>query len=312
MNNFELLKFISDNSKYVKINTKEISSFLSSIDNLKYNYWLDDINTYMTEKELIIFSFICESMNYCFWNNRLWKTKYNNKEYVGSETLFYLFLNKAIKDKVFLNVENLKRITKKQFKKIMCSNGQYPDLLNIRYKTFRKTVKFIYEKGDLFFDELFSMKTDTDLLNYIVMNISHFNDHARFKGKYIHFNKRAILLVNDLFRLSKTIRNNIKSVNHLTGGADYAIPRIFRDAGIFVYNKKLSKKIDSKKILKHNSRMEVEIRANTLYVIEILKRQLKEKRKININSVELDNIIWKMRNKYNKKTEVHHTISIFY
>lgn len=312
MNSFETLKFVSDNSKYVDIRPEKISSFLFSIDDFKYHYWLDDINTRMTEKELIIFSFICESMNYCFWGSRLWKTEYNNKEYVGSETLFYLILKKVSKEKGFLDIKNLKNLNKSQFKKIMYSNGQYPDLLNTRYKTFKETVKFIYEKGDLFFEELFAIKTDVDLLNYIVKNISHFNDYANFKGKTIHFNKRAILLVNDLFRLSKTIRKNIKNINHLTGGADYAIPRIFRDAGIFVYNKKLANKIDSKKKLRHNSRMEIEIRANTLYVIEIIKKFLKEKRKINLNSVEIDNIIWKMRNVYNKKTEVHHTVSIFY
>ena len=57
--------------------------------------------------------------------------------------------------------------------------------------------------------------------------------------------------------------------------------------------------------------MEIEIRANMLYVIELIKDKLKETG-ILINSVELDNLIWWMGKKQTKKSNAHHTITIYY
>ncbi len=47
-----------------------------------------------------------------------------------------------------------------------------------------------------------------------------------------------------------------------------------------------------------------------LYVIEIIKEKLKEKDTI-INSIELDNLIWDLGRK-NKKSNTHHTVTIYY
>ena len=118
------------------------------------------------------------------------------------------------------------------------------------------------------------------------------------------------MLTNDLFYLSKTINSNLSDVNNLSGCADYGIPRTFRDYNILVYNDELSEIVDNEKELPHDSEMEIEIRANMLYVIEIIKETLKQKGVI-VNSVELDNLIWWMGKK-NKKSNTHHTVTIYY
>ncbi len=153
-------------------------------------------------------------------------------------------------------------------------------------------------------------KTDIEILNYITNNLSNFNDKSTYKGKTIHFNKRATLLTNDLFYLSKKINHNIKNVNNLFGCADYGIPRTFRDYGILEYNEELKNLVDNEKEILHDSEMEIEIRANMLYVIELIRKEL-EKRNIIISSIELDNLIWLMGKK-NKKSIAHHTVTIFY
>ena len=118
------------------------------------------------------------------------------------------------------------------------------------------------------------------------------------------------MLTNDLFYLSKTINNNLGNVNNLSGCADYGIPRTFRDYNILIYNDELSKMVDNEEEILHDSEMEIEIRANMLYVIEIIKEILEQKGII-VNSVELDNLIWWMGKK-NKKSNTHHTVTIFY
>ena len=162
-----------------------------------------------------------------------------------------------------------------------------------------------------FFDELFNKKSDVDLLKYIVSEFKYFDDSSIYKGKRIKFNKRATLLVNDLYYMSSTIHNNLKNVDNLTGCADYGIPRTLRTYGILEYNEELSNIIDSEIELKHDSNMEIEIRANMLYVLELIREKL-ESKGIKINSVELDNVIWQMGTKKKNVNPYHHTITIFY
>lgn len=265
MKKIEILEYINTNSDYVTINKNKIEKFIKKIENKKYNYWLNTTNFSFSEYDAIIFVILCESINFCFWKNKNWNVTFHGNQYNGSEAIFYSLLKKYELNKDFIKIENLASITKKDFEKIFKENNTIPPLLKTKYKTFKQSVKIIYSKKNQLFDELFACKSDEELLNYIVSTFSHFNDISSFKGVKIAFNKRATLLVNDLYRVSNTIRNNIKNINNLTGGADYALPMIFFNYGIFEYNRKLKNKIVKEKHIKHNSQMEIEIRANTLY-----------------------------------------------
>lgn len=305
------LNVFKEKSEYVFVNVDKIYSFLRKFDDFNYKYWLSDIDIFATEKEAIIFSFICESLNFCFWGCTDWKIYYKGKNYQGSEALFYSLL-KAIDDKkMIIDIDKLHEISESDFNSIFSFNGKTPSLMSERYSLFFRTINVIKSKKEKFFDELFSIKNDLDMVEYIICNFEHFNDESMYKGRKIHFNKRAILLVNDLYNLSPTIRSNLKSINNLTGCADYSIPRIFLTVGIFEYSDDLLNIICSKKMIEHNSQMEIEIRGNTLYVIELMIEYLNDKG-ININSVQLDNIIWKMRKKIKCDIPVHMTECIYY
>ena len=69
--------------------------------------------------------------------------------------------------------------------------------------------------------------------------------------------------------------------------------------------------VDNEQEIPHDSEMEIEIRANMLYVIELIKKKLLEQN-IVINSVELDNVIWNMGKKIDRKSNSHHTVTIYY
>ena len=299
----EEFKYVSDNSKYVHIDINKIDNFVNSLGDIKYVHWSEEINLDLNEKEWILLSFIIESMNFCFWKKPKWKIEYNNQLMSGSNALFYSVIKCVEKDKNFLNIDYLNNLDFNSFKNIFEGEEVCP-LLEERYNNFKETISYI--KNHDFYNELFSIKSDIELRSYIVDNFSHFNDKSIYKDKEIHFNKRATLLVNDLYRISSTIKNNIGNVDNLTGCADYAIPRIFRDYGLLVYNDELSNLIDSEELIKHDSEMEIEIRANMLYLIELIKE------KVNINSIELDSIIWDMGHKIPRKSNSHHTITIYY
>lgn len=305
----EEFKYVVDNSKYVSINKNEIEGFINALGDINYSHWSNELNLDLSEKEWILLAFIIESMNFCFWKKPKWKIEYNNEIMSGSNALFYSVIREVEINKSFLNIAYLHSISKGQFIKIFNSvEGEIP-IFEERYNNFKEVVNYIYD-NEKFYDDLFSIKSDRELLKYITDNFSSFDDKSIYKNKTIHFNKRATLLTNDLFYLSKTINNNLGNVNNLSGCADYGIPRTFRDYNILIYNDELSSMIDNEKEILHDSEMEIEIRANMLYIIEIIKEVLEQKGII-VNSVELDNLIWWMGKK-NKKSNSHHTVTIFY
>ena len=69
--------------------------------------------------------------------------------------------------------------------------------------------------------------------------------------------------------------------------------------------------VDNEIEIKHDSEMEIEIRANILYIIELIKNKLKDKNII-INAVDLDNVIWNMGKKMMGRSNSHHTVTIYY
>lgn len=305
------IEYVVKNSDNVKVNENNIASIIDTIENAHYKHWSqkDEFFKKLNEKELIIFAFILESMNFCFWPNYDWKITYKSKEYFGSDTLLFTLLNAVTKGIIKLNIKDLYNLSKDDFYSFMKSNNQYPILMEERYNSFKETINTIYNNKN-FWNELFSIQSDLNLEKYIVENFNNFKDVSNYKGKSIAFNKRCRLVIADLFFISKIIHNNIKNINNIMGCADYSLPRYFREIGIFEYSYELTKMIDEEIELEHNSNCEIEIRAATLYVLEIIKKEL-GKKNIIVSSIELDNKLWYI-SRAKRTTKPHHTISIYY
>lgn len=303
------LKYIVYNSKYVKLDLSKLNNFINDLGNINYVHWSKEFNLDLNERKWILLAFIIESMNFCFWRKPKWKIEYNNEIISGSNALFYTIVKHVQNNKDFLDIDYLNSITEEEFNKIFVGVEGICPYLDKRYNNFKETINYI--KNNDFYDELFSIKSGEELLDYIVNNFKSFDDKSIYKDKTIHFNKRATLLANDLYYLSETIRNNIGNVNNLSGCADYGIPRTFRDYGIMIYNDELANMVDNEIEIPHDSDMEIEIRGNMLYIIELIKERLKEGNII-VNSVELDNLIWNMGKRMKNRSNSHHTVTIYY
>ena len=308
MNNIE---YVVKNSDHVKIIKNNIPQIIEKIKPNDYSHWSqkDSFFKELNEKELILFSFLLESMNFCFWPNYNWKITYNNKEYFGSDTLLYTLINAIKNETIQLNIKELSKITRKDFDEFMKNNNEYPIMMDERYSSFKETIDII-NKNDQFWNELTSIKSDLEMEKYITKQFPNFNDVSFYKGKEIFFHKRCRLVIGDIYFITKSFHKSIMNINKIMGCADYSLPRYFREIGILEYSKELENKIDQEKELNHNSNEEIEIRANTLYVLELIKKELKKK-DIIISSIELDNIIWNI-SREKKLTKPHHTISIYY
>lgn len=305
----EQIKYVVDNSDNVKINENKISDYVAILKATENNnYWLNKYKNDFSEKQLILLVFIIESINFCFWKKPYIEKDFNGHHYNRSTAMIYSLLDKSITDKSFLDIDNLINLTKKSLIDILGGDNDLP-LIDERYNNIRETINIIYNKGDEFFDELFSIKSCAGLLEYIVNNFPNFRDISNYKDQKIYFYKRANLLVRDLFEVSFMIKNNIKSIDDLLGCADYVIPKIFRYYGLIEYSDELANIIDNEDLILHDSNFEIEIRANMLYVIELIKAEL-ENNGVKTNSILLDNFIWVTGR--NIEGKHHLTETIFY
>ena len=309
------IKYVVDNSKYVHINEDNINkaiNLLNTSENKKQS-WLDsnnlDIKT-LTQKEIIIYFILCESLNFSFWNSDIkWKIEFKKEWYSGSFGLFYA-IEKAIKNgHNLLNIDYLENLTEKGLNEILKGTTTIP-MLKERYKIIKQLAKELKQSNN--FENITNSHTDIELLNNIINNFSNFRDISIYKGKEIYFFKRAILLVEDLSLNIDSLKENIKNIDNMIGCADYKIPQVLRHLGILEYSNSLAAIIDNKKELKHDSEMEIEIRANMLYAIELIKEKLHQKG-INMNSLEIDNALWLLsKNKEYKEKPHHLTKTIYY
>lgn len=292
------IEYVVSNAKYVKLNKQKLNEWCNNMkNNIKYEHQWKKYQKNFSEKEIILLSFLIESMNFCFWKEPIFKYKNTKK----SEAMCTLFIEAAIKNKKILDIKYLMNLTYDDLKEIFqMEEGN----LKKRYNSLIYTVKKINNTKN-FFQNLFNIKTTEELYKYIT-SFENFNDISIYKDKEIYFYKRATLLINDLFELSTTIRSNIKNIDSVLGCADYIIPKGLCKEGILEYNEILSRMINNNIEVQANSEYEIEIRAFTLYVIEYVKNKIDK----SMNSAMWDNIIW---NSFRGKGGIsHRTDTIFY
>lgn len=309
----ESIKYVVDNSKYVSINENNIDSVIPLLKDNRKDSWLNsdylDIDKF-SQEQILMYLILCESLNFCYWDSEVkWKVEYKGKWYSGSFGLFYAISKAINNDCKLLDIDYLENITLKELDGIFEGTTSIP-LLKERHEIIKKLVVEIKKIPNLL--QLFSVDSDIELLNNIINNFSNFRDISIYKGREVYFFKRAILLVSDLILNIDFIRERVKNNDNMLGCADYKIPQVLRQLGILEYSDKLSNIIDEGQQIEHDSEMEIEIRANMLYVIELIKSRLKRKR-INMNSVQIDNALWLLSKNKEFKSKPHHlTKTIYY
>ena len=137
-------KYVSNNSKSVKINEIELNKFIETIKKVETKHWLSfsPYNLLDLPTETIInFLLIYESIDFSFWGSPKWTIDTDNGKEDGSIALLYAIL-KYVKDK---NTTDFSNITKDEFRKILKGNIEIP-LLEERYKIITNVSRIVNEK----------------------------------------------------------------------------------------------------------------------------------------------------------------------
>ena len=151
------------------------------------------------------------------------------------------------------------------------------------------------------------------IVERLVRDFPSFSDEYILNDKKLIFNKRAQLapaMVNSRFRESG--KSPIYDIEKLTAFADYQVPKGLCTYKILEYSDALVKRIRNKEILESGSREELEIRANTIYAVEKLIKEINYLRSSEepVNSVQMDYHLWKMARE--EARQYHLTVTTAY
>lgn len=313
----ESIKPVIRLSKFVKTKKENIEAFCNNFKPQDIQYGMEtypfDLSD-LSEKEKLNFIFIFNSINFCYWGKPKWTVKYNGKQYDGAWAMIAC-LRKAIENKIpILRAKFLIKIKGKELKKIFKGNVAIP-LFEERLKILRENGRILEEKYNGEFANVIQ-KADKDtlkLLQVLISDFPSFNDFAIYRGKKVFFHKRAQLLISDIYRtFKKKGYGELKNIDQLTAFADYKIPQVLRKLKILEYAKELASKVDNKIPIPARSEEEIEIRANTIWAIEMMRIRLKTKIPT-IKSFDIDSYLWLLaQNKSPGDRPYHLTRTIFY
>ena len=311
------IKFVIENSKQVKINKEDLRKFCYDFKISDSKFWLDAAPfrlERMKDKEELNLLFIFASICFCFWEEPKWGVEYQDKFIDGAWGL-YAALRKAIEDGLpILNFEYLREIPEQDLRKILKGNVEIP-LFKERLDILRENGKILIGKFDGDLESLIkeSGRDALKLLKLITDNFPSFNDFALYRGYKVFFHKKAQLFIADIYRRFKGKKyGRIKDIDKLTALADYKIPMVLRKFGILEYSQNLAAKVDNKILIPKGSEEEIEIRANMIWTVELIKNELKSKIP-NITATDIDSYLWLKGKEKSPKDKPHHlTRTIFY
>ncbi|NVM26841.1 MAG: hypothetical protein HWN70_13115, partial [Desulfobacterales bacterium] len=132
-------------------------------------------------------------------------------------------------------------------------------------------------------------------------------------GHKVFFYKRAQIFVADLYSAFDGKEwGSFVDMDRLTAFADYKLPQVLRHLGILRYARSLAQKVDQRIFIEAGSPEEVEIRANTIWAVELIRKELVLLGKA-VRAFEVDSILWNMSQDFGIKARPHHrTVTIFY
>ena len=309
--------YVVKHSQSVFINKDKISSILPEISR-QFDLGLDSAETgfgasgiFEQDAQLL---FIQDAVNFCFWAKKdqpKWQIEFPQGNIInGGNYAMASSFKRALSEKIpVLDAKYLAKLTPRQINHLFrsCNQVQIP-LIEKRLENLKQAGEVLLKKFDGQFINVIK-QADYDaatLVKLIYKNFSSFRDIARYQGKTIYFLKRAQLCAHDISYL-KPAPQKIRNLEKLTAFADYKLPQILREFGIIEYALDLAETIDNQVLIKKGSRQETEIRAATVWAIELIKKQLP-----NRTAAQIDNAIWLLSQKQPNPRPYHRTYSIYY
>jgi len=310
---------VAERSALVRIDKEALVRFaekLSSRDT-PVPSWDGEYHFRGSDEKTVAYLLVLDTLNFCFWplpGRARWEVEYGGKLFSGYYALA-LSLKRAMEEGVpFTDAGYLAGMSLSGLQRILAGPGEL-QLMDRRLENVRELGRVLLESFHGKAHELVesARKSAVALVKILTDRISSFRDAASYKGGKVLFYKRAQLLASDLHgALDGKGWGEFHDMAELTAFADYKLPQVLRQAGVLEYAGALADKVDRRSLLKAGSHEEVEIRANTVQAVELIREEMKAGGKF-LTAPQIDWILWNLGQEDAFRCKPYHrTISIFY
>lgn len=189
-------------------------------------------------------------------------------------------------------------------------NGEEIPLLEKRVKNLREAGRILNQRyGGRFANALPEAGFDAiNIARLLRRYFPSFRDSCGYRGKEAVFLKRAQICPFDLAPIVLAHRKRkLARLDYLTAFADYRLPQILRAEGLIVYAPALAKAVDGLELIPAGSLKELEIRAATIWAVELLRRRLPGR-----CAGKVDNALWLLSQERKGMKPYHRTRTICY
>jgi hypothetical protein len=319
---FEVLesaKNVAEKSRHVRINHEALKKFSHELAErgTPTPTWDAEHHFRGNDEETVTYLLLVDTVNFCFWpppGETKWGISYRGKRYSGYFGLAVSF-KKALESKIPLSDASfLASLTMKQLQDVLAGTGVL-QLMEERRWNLQELGRVLLIKYNGRASELVTAAGGSALrlVRMLAGDFSSFHDQATYRGQKIFFYKRAQLFAADLHgALGGKGLGSFSDMKELTAFADYKLPQVLRHLGVFTYSPGLAEKLERMMHLDPGSEEEVEIRANTIWAAELIRREMKHLGK-DVNASEIDWLLWNLGQDDRFRAKPYHrTVTIFY
>jgi hypothetical protein len=284
---------------------------------IKVPPWDDRYHFCGGKEETVAYLLVLDSLNFCFWPP-LGSLRWEIEDELGKLSGYYALatsLKRAVESGVpITEAEYLAELSLDQIKQILGGQGVL-QLLEDR-------LKILHELGHVLLEDYGGKAhhlvetaegSAVKLARLLAEKLSSFRDTADYQDHKAFFYKRAQIFAADLHgAFGGKDWGHFADIDKLTAFADYKLPQVLRQLGILRYTRALAQKVDQKILLESGGPEEVEIRANTIWAVELIRQELDRMGK-GLRAFEIDQILWHLgQEAVFKKKPYHRTATIFY
>lgn len=325
-------QFISDRAKSVSIRGEKIDECaLKLIDEMskkKYSFstWKSHPLHPKTEDESTVeWIFMVDLLNFSFWpeaNTEPYRVHYKNGQYSGYWSLCAA-INLAI-DRCGDRITRpafWHRATDEELLEIFQNKntvGQLP-MLQERIQLLRETGFILESKFEGSFLKMLQRAENNavKLINLLFSNLHSFWDVSSFHDRTVFLLKRAQILVADLWAC---FRGNsfgyFEDIDVITMFADYRVPQQLQAMDLLWLRPHLHQRLSEGHTLCVHDEDVLELRACSIWVVELLRRTIKKLRPdLDINAILIDFYLWDIAKENANQIQhipIHRTRSVFY
>ena len=310
---------VAATSRLVQIKHGAVARFCEELvsGGLRIPTWNDAYHFNDGTEETVTYLLVLDTLNACFWpapGTIRWEIDYASKRLSGYYALAACLKRAFESGMPIRHADALARLSPDDLREVFEGRGTL-QLMEHRLDALRELGRGLrsgYEgKAHRLVES--ARGSAAGLVELLAQGFSSFRDVATYQGRKVYFYKRAQIFATDLHAaFGGKGWGRFEDLDELTAFADYKLPQVLRHVGILCYAEELTHKVDQKIPLESGSAEEVEIRANTIWAVEMIRRELNGKGS-SVKAFEVDWILWNLgqAGAFRKKP-YHRTVTIFY